>query len=114
MAIEDEFQFRDRPLERRKLSGVERSSTTPTMTSAPLPTLRGHHGADRADKAVVEQALGAAMTGGGADPDRFGQLGIAEPSVPLQQTQHLEVDAVESDSHGTIFHEMDMDENYHF
>ena len=42
MAVEHAFQFRDRLLEgRQSFPGVERSSTTPTMTSVPMPTLRG-------------------------------------------------------------------------
>jgi hypothetical protein len=42
------------------------------------------------------------MTGGWADADRFGQLRIAQPAVILQQTQYLEVDAVERAGHGRI------------
>jgi len=41
VAIQHEFELRDRPLERGEALRVERSSTTPTITSAPLPTLRG-------------------------------------------------------------------------
>jgi hypothetical protein len=40
------------------------------------------------------------MAGGGADGDGFGQLGVTQPAVILQQSQHLEVSAVESGGHG--------------
>ena len=33
----------------------------------------------------------------------LGELGIAEPPVILQQSQHLEVDTVETSGHGRIF-----------
>ena len=65
---------------------------------------RRHHRPHLADKALLEQALGAAMTGRCADADHFRQLGIAEPAVILQQTQHLEVDAIQSNAHERIFH----------
>jgi hypothetical protein len=44
------------------------------------------------------------VTGRRADACGFGEIRVAEPSVILQQTQYLEVDAVQSASHGRIFH----------
>ncbi|MGY4341514.1 hypothetical protein ACVWW3_006420 [Bradyrhizobium sp. LM2.9] len=52
---------------------------------------------------MLEQALGASMAGGGADGDGFRQLGVAEPAVILQQSQHLKVDAIEASGHGRNF-----------
>jgi hypothetical protein len=52
-------------------------------------------GADRADEALPEQPLRAAMTGGRADIRLLGQLGIREPAVTLQQLQNPAIDAIE-------------------
>jgi hypothetical protein len=39
------------------------------------------------------------MTGGGADASGFGQFGIGQPPVILQQTQYLKIDAVKPARH---------------
>ena len=104
MAVEHEFQFRDRPLEGGKAlrcGAVEHHADHDKRALADLA--RRHYRADLRDIALVEQALGAAMAGRGADADHFGQVGVAEPPVILQQTQYLEVDTVEAARHGRIF-----------
>ncbi len=52
-----------------KLSGVERSSSTPTMTSVPLDTLRRNLRPHAVDIAQIEEPAGAAMAGGRTDMD---------------------------------------------
>ncbi len=106
MAVENEFQFRDRVLEGREtLGGGAVEHDADHHQRALADPARRDHRADLGDKPFVEQALGPAMTGRGADPGRLRQLGIAQSPVILQQTQYLKVDAVEPAAHGRIFHE---------
>ena len=95
MAVEHEFQFGDRLFEGGKTlrRGTVEHDADHDQRALADPARR-HHGADPDDKTLVVQPLGAAMTGRGADADRFGEFGIAEPPVILKQTQHLEVDTV--------------------
>ena len=103
VAIQHEFQLRDRPLEGGKAfrcGAVEHDADHDEGPLADLP--RRHHRPDPCYEPLVEQALGAPVTGRGADTGRFGQLGIGQPAAILQQTQYLKVDAVESAGHERI------------
>ncbi len=42
----------------------------------------------------MEHVLRAPVAGGGADADLFGEIGVRQPSVPLQQAQDIHVDPV--------------------
>ena len=62
---------------------------------AAVNTLRRDLGAPRPYIAGLEQALGAAVTGRRAEFHRFGQLGVGQPAVALQQPENAAVDAIE-------------------
>jgi len=49
---------------------------------------------DGTDVSVLEKPLRAPVAGGGADADLFGEIGVRQPSVPLQQAQDIHVDPV--------------------
>ena len=95
MTVEHEFQFRDRGFEGGKTlrRGTVEHDADHDQRAVADPARR-NHGADAGDKTLVEQPLGAAVAGGGADADRFGEFGIAEPPVILKQAQHLQVDTI--------------------
>jgi hypothetical protein len=65
------------------------------MTNMPFANFtRCHHRPYLADKTLIKQASGPAVTCGRADADLFRQRGIRQPPVILQQSQHLKVGAV--------------------
>src|SRR6266702_4539070 len=104
VAVEHEFQLGDRLLEDGKALRRRAVEHDADHHQRALPyLLRRDHGADGGDEAVLEQALGAAVAGGGADRDGFGEAGVTEPTAILKQSQYLTVDAVESGWHGRSF-----------
>ena len=96
MAVEHNREMSDRLLKAPKLSGVERSSTTPTMTSEPRPT---RPGATCPRTAVIcPSAKSRWMRRWQVAGEVFTRLAIsALPSRPffLQQPQDLHVRPVE-------------------
>ena len=97
MAIQHEPQFPDREFESPKTlrrRTVEHHADN--HQRAALEFFRRQLGSDAADEAFVEKPLRAAVTGGRADVNRRGEVGVGDAAVTLQQLQDFAVDAVDS------------------